>query len=398
MQQEDAAIPRLEGAVATFLTCLTVQEQIEAMNETAPGETTPRTTDPAGEPPVSRLNPPTGAVPNSSTTQSEEEWAVVIPPITLDSIFDTVHAALNAVLLLLPLLAVAGPEAFAASSSGLLNLAQILRAADASARTPVQRAVVTLDKAKLAAALAHAEFRTYNIDLPTYADALDRAFGPDAEAASIERAAFAFAEAVVAFNAAAPARQSPNAAPSSDEPQPDARATANLRWDFLTRALTALSTANTEALRTQKVSSAAVVASSADASNQEWDDVGGPAPTRGAINERRGDCELLRAALREPPCRHEPAVRQAARLASNAATYYGGARNLALQVPGETVEAADLRVKAAAAHALAGDVRPVEEAAGDDPERVKEVLAEMVDEGLLTAEWVRSLGGQSWIG
>ena len=375
------------------MTCLTVQQQTRAAHEMFPGMPIPKPTDPDVDPPMSRLAPPADAAPNSTSTQSEEEWAIVIPPISLASIFDTVHAALNAILLLLPLLAAAGPSAIAASAISTPKLSQILEAAECSAQTPVQRAVIALDRAKLAAALANADFCARSIDLQAYADALDKAFGPDAEGAPVQRAAFAFARAVAAFNAAAAAAyRSAEAAPAGAEPLPPALALSDLRWSFLTRALSALGAADAEAARTQKAPSAAAVAPRSEESDEAWDDVGSPAPSRGAINALRGDLELLRAALREPPRPHELAVQNVATLLRNAATYYAGAKKLALQVQDEEVEAEDMAVREGAARALAGEMGLLQKAASEDQEQVKEVLTEMVDEGMLTAEWVRSVG------
>ncbi|KAL8631055.1 hypothetical protein Q9189_003250 [Teloschistes chrysophthalmus] len=108
------------------------------------------------------------------------------------------------------------------------------------------------------------------------------------------------------------------------------------------------------------------------------------------IHLRRGDCEMLRRRLGAAPWNYDLADRSASTLLKNAEIYYRGAARLA---KAETAvdEEEEASVKEAVAAALAGDLRRVQERVDAEIKTVREVMDDMVDDGLLAEAEIEKL-------
>jgi len=197
------------------------------------------------------------------------------------------------------------------------------------------------------AALADANFRSQRMDSVTYERALEDAYG-NLDLSKDPEGLCDKAEALMAYNT------SLRILNGGYDQQ-----TVASRWKVLTAALESLTAAS-------KLPSADNLAK---------------------IHLARGDVELLRFQLGQPPSNHAAAARNGPTLLKNAAPYYRGAEAHATASKLEK-EVKESVVKVALAANLGGDGGKLRELMKTEPAACQEVLEEAVDEGLVTIEWL----------
>ena len=303
----------------------------------------------------------------------------------MTSLFDTAHAALNAILALLPLLVL--PQPISADLS--FAATKFLLAASGNATSSSQQLTLAQTRFRLTAADAEHSFRVGTHDAQAFARILDTALTEAQAPTSHPGIAAAFAEAVVTFNSAT--------AEGTDEAQN--LAAVDLRWTLMTHALKILATADADVAKADSPKSLV----GATEANDESEEL----PSRAAINARRGDLEMLRAALSEPPWSHKAAINNASTLWGNAAKFYAGAKKLAAQ--DDEVDAGEMEVREAFVRAILGDTEILDRLVDEDEQKMKallaqgqahkgveqnlkDVLTEMLDEGLMSRAMVVNKG------
>jgi hypothetical protein len=294
----------------------------------------------------------------SLTTQpaEEERWATIVEPVTNDTLLDTVLAQLETLTLLCELVTADEGRGLAwieEYSTGLLTtkLPAYIAGTD-------REEEAALTRANFIAALANANFRCQRMDASTYQRALDEAFAKldlehDPEGLCDK------AEALIAFSSALGTHL------------PDPQAAAALRWTALTTALDALTSASKQPT----------------------------AQNLAAIHLLRGDVELLRHQLSQPPSAFPSAIKSAAVLLKNAGTYYRGAENYAIasktRHEEDVEELKEAVVKGALVEALAGERGKLRELIdggrgvegdGEKAAEVQRILEEAVEGGLVGIE------------
>jgi hypothetical protein len=360
----------LEEAIELFQRCLTLQEfhyaESQAQEEAAALDPQPSDIEiPDSEAPSSPATssyvtapstaPSEAGGPPTSEPAEEERWATIVEPVTNDTLLDTLLAQLETLTLLCELITADEGRGLAwidEYSTGLLTT-------KLPAYTPAtdRDEEAALTRATFLAALANANFRCQRIDAPTYARTLDDAFAP-LDLAHDPEGLVDKAEALIAYSSAL-------ATSLSDDAQ---SAAASSRWQALTTALSALSSAS--ALPT--------------------------AQNLAAIHLLRGDVELLRYALSQPPASYAPAVKSAATLLKNAGTYYRGAEREAVASRTRHEEDVEERkeavVKGALVEAMGGEPGRLRELIdGGDGEKageVQRILEDAVEGGLVGIEWL----------
>jgi hypothetical protein len=292
------------------------------------------------------------------TEPAEERWATIVEPVTNDTLLDTVLAQLETLTLLCELITADEGRGLAwieEYSTGLLatKLTAYTKGTD-------REEEAALTRANFIAALANANFRCQHMDAPTYARALDDAFAKldlshDPEGLCDK------AEALIAYSSALGTRLL------------DPQSGASSRWTALTTSLDALTGASKQPT----------------------------AQNLAAIHLLRGDVELLRYQLSQPPVSFPSAVKSAAVLLKNAGTYYRGAENYAVasktRHEEDVKERKEATVKQALVEALGGERQKLRELVdggrglegdGEKGLEVQRILEEAVDGGLVDIEWL----------
>ncbi|OXV11022.1 hypothetical protein Egran_01219 [Elaphomyces granulatus] len=332
-EQTQEALGYLREALELFQRCLVLQE----LRYTESQEQVERLEGDAG----SRMEEPEGL---SSQSQPNEEWATVVEPVTKSTLVDTAVAQLEALATLCGLLTGDSGSGLAwveEYSSDLLKtrIAAYVEGTD-------RQHEVSLARAKFWSALTEVLYRTGRIDIETYKREINGAFGPDLDLANDPEGLCSKAETLMSFNSAA------GDVASSGE----FSGTSVLRWQALSSALDALSTAS-------KLATAEDVPK---------------------IHLARGDVEMCRWRLGHPPWNHQVSQESSSTLLQNAQTYYRGAAAIA-QRNGAAEEERDGSCKEAFAAALGGDrdkLGKLRSVAGND---VLKAAEDMVEEGLVSS-------------
>jgi len=366
---KDDGLKLLEEAIELFQRCLTLQEfhyaESQAQEETATQapqhpeieiQDSEATSSPATSSSVTAPNTMLSEAGSSPTV--EERWATIVEPVTSDTLLDTVLAQLETLTLLCELITADEGRGLAwieEYSTGLLTakLPAYIMGTD-------REEEAALTRANFIAALANANFRCQHMDASTYQRALDEAFGKldlehDPEGLCDK------AEALIAYSSALGAQLA------------DPQSGASSRWTALTAALDALTAASKQPT----------------------------AQNLAAIHLLRGDVELLRYQLSQPPVAFPSAVKSAAVLLKNAGTYYRGAENHAIASKTRHEEDVEERkeavVKQALVEALSGERGKLRELIdggrgekGDEGKAadVQRILEEAVEGGLVGIEWL----------
>ncbi|KAL6715612.1 hypothetical protein ACLMJK_006573 [Lecanora helva] len=284
---------------------------------------------------------------NNSDISEDEVWASLEEPITKSSLFDTTVAQLST------LTSICGLDV----SQDHSNLAW----SEEYYRTTLQDKVklyvgdrsqqheAALAKAKFAAAISDAAFRNGRLSLLTYQNELNAAFeSPELDLSTDPRGLCDKAEAELTFITSLQALIVD--AESSELPQ-----VAGICWKHITKALDSLTAASKlpDVLQIPR------------------------------IHIRRGDCEMFRNRLGEPPLGYDFAVKSKSTLLKNAEIYYRGAATLASKSSENEEEQTDAQMKEAIALALSGDTQKFAVLVNVRRGKVEAAVEDMHDDNLL---------------
>ena len=286
---------------------------------------------------------------SSSNAVAEEHWASLLEPLTYDTLTDTTIAQIEVYISICAL-----HSWLSASDLDHIDsrAAQIFRNQDQlSAQVTSRHSETSLAKANFIAASLDASFRLNLLGINTYENGLKSAFATVLEPPlETPQARCDHADALLTFHATIVA------ASNEDERS----RLAQLQWTLLSSALSSYQ----RALALPDVQNLA------------------------KIHMRRGDCELLRYRMAEPPLMYKAASASSTILLKNAATYYRGSAAAARI---DNVEGGDTEsnIKEAVASALVSG-----EKAGLPPGLMKTfraTLEEMGNEGILSGDTYRNL-------
>ena len=327
IHDREHAVPLIQEAINLFQTCFNIQNRQHAEVEAAIEAQTNRNTS----------APPPQALPEP-LPETEESWASVKESITSSTLLDTLLAETHAWTLLLPLLSwnLSGFEEIAPKAQNVLDRASLMVRGIAEQQSYEQAYF------NLKATLADAAYKSGAVTAADYAITLDNTWTSCATLTSFGPALCDHADALVTLNTSLFSDVSPDS--------------ANIRWKTLSLALRFLATADKNP---------------------------GPAE-RSIINARRGDVELLRTRLGDPPVIYDQAAKSRNLLIKNAETYYEGARKLVSL--GDDIGLADtITAKLVVTKALReGNMDVVlADLSTSDQSKIQSVIAEMVEEGLL---------------
>ncbi|KAL9039146.1 MAG: hypothetical protein Q9214_004995 [Letrouitia sp. 1 TL-2023] len=305
--------------------------------------------------------PLNGSQNTSSTSPKElehETWATVIEPTTQDNMLDTSIAQLQILTSICIHLSSTGHwhneiHWIRQYEQELIEnkVARYLQGTN-------RHSEIELVKANLSCHLADAEFQAGHLDFYVYEHKLVTAFSKASEFEATFQGLCDRADAEIALNVAAQ-----TVVEDAMHRHSEGSLKLNvLRWKHLTTALDSLTAA-------------------AEIEGE---------PQLSQVHLRRGDCEMLRHRLADPPSDYELARKSAKTLLANAEIYYRGAARLA--------NAAEIRqeasVKEAVAAAISGQTEKLVTATSMDPNEVQEVINNMEEEGLLSEQkyyWINSL-------
>ncbi|PBP24329.1 hypothetical protein BUE80_DR004650 [Diplocarpon rosae] len=274
----------------------------------------------------------------------DERWAIIVEPVTNDVLLDTALAQLEALTQMCGLIVDAHQDAILWIQTYVKDLIE----------TKLQSYIIgtnrsleaSIARAAFVSALTNLQFQACTLSAKTYADEVRAAY--DFEMSSSAEGLCSFAEALMTFNTTVRF--------VSNDPK-----TLDYRWTSLSLALKYLTSAS-------KIHGADNLAK---------------------IHIARGDIEISRFQLGQNGWAYKSAVENKDTLLRNAGKFYVGAKGLAA-ANGWEEEGFEATLKGHLAQGLLGDgaalkVALVESAKGHS------LLAEMVDEGLVTTEQLASI-------
>jgi tetratricopeptide (TPR) repeat protein len=328
------AIRLLQSALKLQARCFSVQQLKYAENLRQQEEVRQIFENAPADQSASRDNvPPSDTQTDASSTSDDGQWALVVEPVTIATMAETVVACLATMTTLCTTIASSGIEALIAVLPTLADENTELIGKTTSWIFPDQSPV--LDEIRLAdtilkAALLDAAFVFEKLDAETYARELGQLWDAHRTLQSSPSALLAHANALISFNSSI-------STTNSDE---------SLRWTALSTTITAL----TNASKLPSIS----------------------AEEKFQTHLLRGDVSLLLCQLRT---RYKPAASNAAVLLKNAVVFYRNAALLSMEQ--EAKDKASFKAIVAQTLGEKGQVLR------GDLEGVKEKLQEMLDDGLL---------------
>ncbi|MCJ1437360.1 hypothetical protein MMC27_006747 [Xylographa pallens] len=343
-EREDA-LKKFQEAIELFQRCFAVQEyqlnEAQAMMTDAPMPDS--LADEASDHPTTEEL--------GSQFPGEEQWASIIEPITTNALLDTTVAQIETLTVMCGLMISQDPAGvpwLEEYSRPLLQRATSL----VEGTDRVQE--VSLSMANFKCAFADTAFRTGRLDLTTYQEEINNAFGTDIDPSNSVQWLCDRADAYIALTASI--RPTTEFASHTEAVSSQLN---DIQWKYLTKALADLTAAT-------KLSNV---------------------PNLAKIHLRRGDCELLRYCLGKSPSCYKQAIQNTTMLLRNAEIYYRGAAKFA-KVEKAGQEEAEALTKEAVVSSLSGDDAKLKTYSA----RVMETIDEMRDEGLLVAEDIDRLG------
>ncbi|KAH8815970.1 hypothetical protein F5884DRAFT_774465 [Xylogone sp. PMI_703] len=330
----DDAVPLLQEAMELFQRCLSLQQcQIENQMPDQPRENPSERTE------ATQLGQ--AEIEDDSMMQEEEEvWASVSEPVTNDTLVDTMLAQLETSTTLCGLMT---PQTLhildwlTAYSKELIDdkLPFYLQGTgrDAEAR---------LAGINFLCAISDAFFRSGRYNAQEYEESIRTAFASYESIGTDPRALCDRAEAWITYN-------------NSVRRHKDQAHHLISRWNTLTVAVQSL----TAATKLPDVKNLAT------------------------IHLLRGDVELLRYQLGQPPLNYPAAASNAATLLKNAATYYRGAQREA-DSSGLSQENTEARVKGLVVEGLGGNPSSLQSLMVSNGSATQAILEQCLDDGLLT--------------
>lgn len=288
----------------------------------------------------------------SSETPQDDRWATILEPVTNDTLLDTLLAQLDTLITLCGLInadagrGLAWVEEYA---STLLTTKLPAYLTDTG-----REAEAGLTRANFIAAAAEANFRAQRIDVGTYSRAIEEAYS-SLDLKDDPKGLVNKAEALISYNSSLRLYHFP-------EEQGAMKDVLLARWQALSTALETLTAAS-------KLPTADNLAT---------------------IHLARGDVELLRFQLGQPPTSYDVAAKNGTVLVKNAEKFYRGAKALATS-SGTEKEGEEAMVKEALAAGMGGDAQIIKEAI-KVVVNAKTVLEDALDEGLVTVEQFSAMG------
>lgn len=341
----DNNLALLEEAIELFQRCLALQEYQYTESQTQAGFVPTSDDDPDMEEGGVSLSD------SNSQPPQDDRWASIVEPVTLETLLDTVVAQLQTLAILCGLVNVDAGRGLAwIEEYSTTLIGQKLQAYLEGTVDRQQEA--GLARSNFIAALADANFRFQRIDVGTYERTLNDAYASlsldDHPEGLCDKA-----EAFISYNSSLrlnhETAQSPEASAS--------------RWKVLTAALDNLTKAS-------KLPSAENLPK---------------------IHILRGDVDLLRFQLGQPPSNYEVSFKNGAVLTKNAEKFYRGAGNFA-KVEGLRKELEEAEVKEALAMSLYGEQDKLLRRVKLQPGVVRNILEDAIDDGLISYEALSAMG------
>jgi hypothetical protein len=287
----------------------------------------------------------------SSEPPQDDRWATIVEPITNDTLLDTGLAQLQTLTTLCGLINADAGKGLAWVEEFASLLTSKLPAYLSGTGREFEAG---LARANFTAAAADANFRFQRIDVDTYSRAIDEAYGTldlkDKPEGLVNQA-----EALIAYNSSVRLYHYP-------EEATETKRVLSSRWQALSTALNSLTAAS-------KLPSAENLPK---------------------IHLARGDVELLRFQLGQPPANFDAAAKNAPILLKNAEKFYRGAKALTASLGGAK-EGDEAEIKEALAAALGGDSPKLKEAI-KFLVSTKAVLEDAIDEGLVSVDQLIAMG------
>ncbi|KAL8941198.1 MAG: hypothetical protein Q9211_001912 [Gyalolechia sp. 1 TL-2023] len=287
----------------------------------------------------------------------DDTWAIIVEPVTHCTLLDTLLAQVETLTSVCGLLSVQGTSDPSWVEQYYQDLLQdrIVAAAKETERQHETR----LAQAKFNCALADAGFGTSRVDLPMYEREIVAAYEDLMVSGHDPQALCDRADAEVVFNASIERYLG-----RSVEILPEDTNRINaIRWKHLTKALDSLAGAgNLPGVKNLP-----------------------------RIQLRRGDCEMLRRRLGSAPSNYDIASKSEPTLLKNAEIYYRGAARLA-KAGAATDEEKEALAKAAIAADLTANKGRLRERIAIDRLHSREVIEDMIEEGLLVTHDLEKLG------
>ncbi|KAJ5145739.1 Tetratricopeptide-like helical [Penicillium bovifimosum] len=342
----------LQEAIELFQRCLMIQEmkyteQQEEIEQMESG-------DVPQEPEVVPQAESAGQTQVESAGEEQEQWAMIVEPVTKNTLVDTAVAQLETLTTLCNLLTsnpTAGGVGWVQEYSSELVHSRLPAYVEGSDR----QYEAALARAKFICALNDLLYRGGHTDVQTYQQEVGQGFSPDLDVSADLDGLCAKANALTSLN------QALNDIPPSEDDEAFESAVA-LRWKSLSTALDALTAAT----------------KLPDAANLP------------KIHNGRGDAEMHRWRLGRAPWNHTMAKQNGAMLLRNAQTYYRGAAALARR-EGAAEEERDGTVKEAIAAALEGQSTKLDQLKTTVLPQVVAVAQEMVEDGMVDGRELSAL-------
>lgn len=283
----------------------------------------------------------------------DERWVTVVNSVTKDTLVDTMITQLETLSMLCGLLS-------SQNSSGLKWVEEYFShmARDEISTHAESNREISLAKAKFTCAFSDIRFRSGSLDILAYEQELNNAFKQALDIETNPQGLCDQADAELAFHISIQFSLSF----ILQSQQQDLPFLNKNSWKHITKALNCLTSAS-KLPQAQNLS---------------------------RIHLRRGDCELYRFRLGQAPNNFDLASKGALTLTKNAEIYYRGASGFARN-EGALEEEREALVKEAAVASLGGHPNRLWQLSGVGDEATMEILEDMKNEGLLSAEAVDSL-------
>ncbi|KAJ5794521.1 Tetratricopeptide-like helical [Penicillium paradoxum] len=342
----------LQEAIELFQRCLMVQEMkySEMQEEIEQIE--------SGDVPLSAPEPE--AVPQAAgqsqadPSEEQEQWAMIVEPVTKNTLVDTAVAQLETLTTLCNLLTSnpgAGGVGWVQEYSSELVHSRLPACVEGSDR----HYEAALARARFICALNDLLYRGGHTDIQTYQQEVGQVFGPELDVSADPAGLCGKADALTSLN------QALSDIPPSEDDEEFENALA-VRWKSLSTALDALTAAT----------------KLPDADNLP------------NIHLGRGDAEMQRWRLGRAPWNHAMAKQNGAMLLRNAQTYYRGAAALARR-EGAADEERDGTCKEAIAAAIEGQTTKLDQLKTTVLQQVVAVAQDMVEDGLVDGRELSAL-------
>ncbi|KAJ5562384.1 hypothetical protein N7535_003163 [Penicillium sp. DV-2018c] len=350
----------LQEAVELFQRCLMIQEmkyteRQEEIEQMESGDVPPEPE--VGPPPAAgsgQAQVESGSA-GEGQEQEQEQWAMIVEPVTKNTLVDTAVAQLETLTTLCNLLT-SNP------SAGGVGWVQEYSSELVHSRLPAyveesdRQYEAALARAKFICALNDLLYRGGHTDVQTYQLEVGQGFSPDLDVSADIDGLCAKANALTSLN------QALNDIPPSEEDDEVFASAVSLRWKSLSTALDALTAAT----------------KLPDAANLPKIHIG------------RGDVEMHRWRLGRAPWNHTMAKQNGAMLLRNAQTYYRGAAALARR-EGAAEEERDGTVKEAIAAAIEGQSTKLDQVKTTVLQQVVAVAQDMVEDGMVDGRELSAL-------